>query len=670
MLGPPDRRGLWRASCAVGVKSKPREESSTMASETHVFQAEIQQLLNLMIHSLYSHKDIFLRELISNASDAIDRRRFAALTESSLAASGDMQIILETDPKARTLAVRDDGIGMTRAEVLQNLGTIARSGTKEFLRQMREAKSDTAAPDLIGQFGVGFYSSFMVANEVEVITRRAGESGATRWVSRGDGQFTIGDAERDTPGTTVLLRLKDEDAEDGLRDYTEEWVLRDIVKRYSDFVAHPIRLHAPTDESRKDDPSSAPETLNSMKALWSRPESEVEEAEYNEFYKHVSHDWTDPLARVLAQLEGKYEARALLFIPSKAPFDLHHREMAKRGIQLYAKRVFIMDQCRDLMPDHLRFVKGVVDAEDLSLNVSREMLQQDRQIKAIRNFLEKKVLDLLARLKREESEKYRTFWSEFGPAFKEGLLGFAPEKDKEKLLSLMLVASTHHPSDPTSLDEYIERMKEGQEAIYYALGTSRRAAEQSPHLEAFREKGYEVLLLSDQVDEVWLQSTSEYKGKKLQSVGRGEVELGTPDERKKTEEALEDKQREYKDLLNCIRVHMQEDLKEVRLSARLTSSPVCLVSEPGGLSFQMEETLRQMGQEVPKTKRILELNPGHPLIERLQGVFQRDPGAAELRDAAQLLYGQALLAEGARLPDPAAFSRLLGDLLLRGLPVA
>jgi molecular chaperone HtpG len=405
-----------------------------------------------------------------------------------------------------------------------------------------------------------------------------------------------------------------------------------------------------------------------MKALWTRSESEVDEAEYTEFYKHVSHDWNDPLARVLTQLEGKYEARALLFIPSKAPFDLHHREMARRGIQLYAKRVFIMDQCRDLLPDHLRFVKGVVDAEDLSLNVSREMLQQDRQIKAIRNFLEKKVLDLLGKLKREEGEKYRTFWAEFGPAFKEGLLGFAPEKDKEKLLSLVLAASTHHQSELSSLDDYVERMKEGQDAIYYAFGASRRAAEQSPHLEAFREKGYEVLLLSDQVDEVWLQSTSEYRGKKLQSVGRGEIELGTAEERKHSEEALEEKQREYKDLLNCIRVHMQEDLKEVRLSNRLTSSPVCLVSEPGELSFHMEETLRQMGQDVPKTKRILEMNPKHPLIERLQSVFARDPGASELRDAAQVLYGQALLAEGARLPDPAAFSRLLGEVLLRGLP--
>jgi len=637
-----------------------------VSTETHEFQTEVKQLLHLMVHSLYSNKDIFLRELISNASDAIDRRRFAALTDASLQTEGESAIVLAPHSDPRRLEVRDNGIGMTHDELIQNLGTIARSGTKDFLAKLKEA-SAAQAPGLIGQFGVGFYASFMVADRVEVVTRRAGESQAHLWSSTGDGSYTIEPATRDEVGTTVTLFLKEADPEDALQDYTSEWTLKDIVKRYSDFVAHPIRLELPPREKSDDgddDEAKGPETLNSMKAIWTRPESEVSEDEYKEFYKHISHDWNDPAERIWARMEGTVEAQALLFLPSKAPFDLHHREMARRGVHLYTKRVFIMDDCKELLPDHFRFVKGVVDAEDVTLNVSRELLQQNRQIRAIRNFLVKKVTEALSRLLTEQREKYLKLWAEFGPCLKEGLLGFDEKKDK--LLGIVLAASTHHDTELTTLDEYVERMKEGQEHIYYALGSSRSAAANSPHLEAFRDKGYEVLLLSDQVDEVWLQTTTSYKGKNFQAVGKGEIDLDG-DEAKDEAEEREKQEEGLKDLLNCLRVHLQDDIREVRLSKRLTRSPACLVGETGDLSPQMEEMLRQMGQDVPKTKRILEINPKHELVVKLQAVFDRDPAAEELSQFARVLHGQALLAEGGQLPNPAEFSRLLSEILVKAL---
>jgi len=618
--------------------------------ERREFQAEVKQLLDLMVHSLYSNKDIFLRELVSNASDAIDRRRFAALTDPALAPDREFGILLETAAEPRRLCVRDNGIGMSRDELIQNLGTIARSGTREFASKLREAAA-SGAPELIGQFGVGFYASFMVAERVEVLTRRAGEELAHRWQSDGDGSYTLESAERDEPGTTVTLFLKPADPEDGLQDYTEEWTLRGIIKRYSDFVAHPIQLS-------KSDTAETPETLNSMKAIWTRPEAEVTSDEYKEFYKHISHDWSDPLERIAARLEGTFEAQALLFLPSKAPMDLHHRDMARRGVQLYTKRVFIMDDCSALLPDHFRFVKGVVDAEDVKLNVSREILQQDRQIRAIRSFLVKKITDCLHKLLSERRDEYTAFWKEFGPCIKEGLLGFDEKKDR--LMSVVLVASTHHETEPTTLDEYVARMKPAQEAIYYALGSTRSAAASSPHLEAFRDQGYEVLLLSDQVDEVWLQTTHAYQDHKLQAVGKGEVDL--------PEVAAEEKKQEgFQDLLGCLRVHLQEQVKEVRLSKRLTRSPVCLVGEVGDLSPQMEDALRKMGRDVPRTKRVLELNPDHPIATRLQELFERDPKAPELEQSARVLFAQALLAEGGQLADPAEFSALLSEVLLRAL---
>jgi molecular chaperone HtpG len=615
------------------------------SAERHEFQAEVRELLDLMIHSLYSHKDIFLRELISNASDALDKIRFEALSRPELA-SRELEIALEVDAAARTLAVHDHGIGMSRSEVVENLGTIARSGTREFLRAIREAKA-AAAPELIGQFGVGFYASFMVADRITVVTRRAGTEEATRWESTGDGSYTIGPAERPTAGTTVTLHLKPQDEEDGLNDYTKTGVLKDIVKRYSDFVTYPIRLQG--------------ETLNSMKAIWARDRDAVTEDEHREFYKHISHDWNDPLEHLSVHMEGSFEARALLYIPSKAPFDLHDRDGGHRGLSLYVKRVFIMDDWRELLPPHLRFVRGVVSSDDLSLNVSREILQKDRQIQAIRKYLVRRLLAALREMKEQRVERYRTFWAEFGAVLKEGLLGIDEEPDR--LLELVLAASTDSPA-LTSLGEYVARMKSGQPAIYYLAAASREAAERSPHLEAVRARGYEVLFFLDPIDELWLRMRREFEGKPLTSVSQGGVDLGSGEDAK-TEGAVPEEVAEgFKDLLLSLRAALQDEVKDVRLSERLTSSPACLVGEPGDLSAHIEELLRRSGREVPKAKRVLEVNPSHPLLARLRAFHAAHGGDERFRRYAVLLHGQAILAEGGTLPDPAAFSRQLAELLV------
>jgi molecular chaperone HtpG len=621
-----------------------------MNTERHEFQAEVQQLLDLMVHSLYSDKDIFLRELISNASDALDKLRFEQLTKTDLGEVGEATIRLAVDREQRTLSIADNGIGMTRDEVIKNIGTIARSGTREFLRAI-EAGQKT--PELIGQFGVGFYSAFMVADRIVLTTRRAGEATATRWESKGEGAYTVTEGEREHPGTTVTLHLKPEDTEQGMRDYTVDHVLREIVKRYSDFVAYPIKL--------------GDDTLNSMKAIWDRPKSEVTEDEYREFYRHISHDWHDPLRTIPVKIEGTLEANALLYIPSAAPFDLYSAEM-KRGLQLYVRRVFVMDECRELMPQHLRFVKGVVDAHDLSLNVSREILQKDRQIQVIRKQLVKKVLSTLEEMKRDQEEDYLKFWAAFGPALKEGLLPYDGQ-DKDKLLDLIVAPSTHHEAQLTSLEQYVARMKEGQDAIYFHVGPSRETAARSPLLEAFKAKGYEVLLFWDPVDELWLERAPKFKDKPLRSIGRGEVELGTEDERKQRGEALEEKQREYGDLLTCFRVHLQEDVKDVRLTNRLTSSPVCLVSDEHDPTPRMQRMLEQLGQKQPKVKPILELNPGHALTAKLQAMFAESKSDPRLAAYARVLLGQAYLADSGQLPDPDAFSKALTELML-GTPPA
>jgi molecular chaperone HtpG len=628
-----------------------------MTAERHEFQAEVQQLLDLMVHSLYSDKDIFLRELISNASDALDKLRFEQLTRSDLGDVGEAVIRLEVDREQRTLSISDNGIGMSRDEVIKNIGTIARSGTREFLRAMKESQKASQkegpqegpqAPQMIGQFGVGFYSAFMVADRIVLTTRRAGETGATRWESQGEGAYTVAEAERAQPGTTVTLHLKPEDTEHGLRDYTSDLVLREVVKRYSDFVSYPIQL--------------GEETINSMKAIWDRPKSEVTEEEYREFYRHISHDWHEPLRTIPVRIEGTFEANALLFIPSAAPHDLYSAEM-KRGLQLYVKRVFVMDECRELMPQHLRFIKGVVDAHDLSLNVSREILQKDRQIQVIRKQLVKKVLGTLEEMKRDKEEDYLKLWAAFGPVLKEGLLPFDAQ-DKDKLLDLIIAPSTHHEARLTSLEQYVGRMKEGQDAIYFLVGASREQAARSPLLEEFKAKGYEVLLFWDPVDEIWLERAPKYKDKPLRSIGRGEIQLGTEEERQQRGAALEEKQRELGDLLTCFRVHLQEDVKDVRLTNRLTSSPACIVSDERDPTPRMQRMLEQLGQTPEKVKPILELNPTHPLMARLQAMFAESKSDPRLAAYARVLLGQAHLADSGQLPDPDAFSKALTELML------
>ncbi len=616
-------------------------------TERHEFQTEVRQLLDLMVHSLYSHKDIFLRELISNASDALDKLRFEALTRAELLPAGELEIRLEADPTARTLSVHDNGIGMTRDEVVQNIGTIARSGTKEFLKALRESQGQASAPEMIGQFGVGFYSSFMVADRITLVTRKAGESTATRWESTGEG-YTLEDAERDVAGTTVTLHLKPKDEEDGLRDYTDEHVLRDIVKKYSDFVAYPIRLKG--------------DTLNSMKAIWARPKDEVTEDEYREFYKHIAHDWHDPLEHIAVHIEGTFEARALLYIPSKAPFDLW-RETGHRGVQLYVKRVFIMDDCKELLPPSLRFVRGVVASDDLSLNVSREILQQNRQIQAIRKHLVRRVLAALKEMKESNADKYTTFWGEFGAVVKEGLLAF--EEGAERVLELVLAPSTYVPAGLTSLGDYVARMKEGQEAIYYMTGPSTAAVERSPQLEAFRDRGYEVLFFTDPVDELWLRLPREFEGTKLASAAQADITPGAGADAKQAEERHEEQEASFKDLLMILRSKLQDEVKDVKLSRRLIASPACLVGDATELSPHIAELLRRTGQDVPKVQRTLELNANHPLLPKLRAIVERDRNDPALAQYAELLYGQAILAEGGQLPDPAAFSQRVAELLLR-----
>ncbi|MEU0007878.1 molecular chaperone HtpG [Streptomyces sp. NPDC006314] len=607
-----------------------------MSTETLEFQAEARQLLQLMVHSIYSNKDIFLRELISNASDALDKRRLAGLTDDGLRAD-DLHIGIEVDKEARTLTVRDNGIGMSRDDVVGLIGTIARSGTAETLRRLRESKESA---ELIGQFGVGFYSVFMVADKVSLLTRKAGEETGVRWESDGDGTYTIETAEGVPEGTAVTLHLRPADTEDALHDYAAEWKIREIVKRYSDFIAFPIRLGT--------------ETLNSMKALWARPRSEVKDEEYREFYRHISHDWSDPLEVIQMRAEGTFEYEALLFIPSRAPHDLFQRD-ARHGIQLYVKRVFIMDDSRELLPGHLRFVKGVVDAADLSLNISREILQQDRHIQLIRRRLAKKVLSTIKDLMRNDAEKYRTFWREFGPAVKEGLLD--GNEDHKAILDIASFASTAG-EDPTTLADYVARMKDGQDKIYFMTGESRAQVENSPHLEAFRAKGYEVLLLTDPVDEIWVDAVREYDGREFQSVARGTVDLSSE------EDLSQEKSGAYAPLLTWLKETL-DDVRDVRLTTRLTSSAACLVSDAEGLTPTLEKMYRAMGQEVPPVKRILELNPHHPLVSGLKSAHEQRAAGPELTETAELLYGTALLAEGGDLADPARFAKLLADRLAR-----
>lgn len=641
----------------------------TTGVETFEFQVEARQLLQLMIHSIYSNKDVFLRELISNASDALDRLRLESLRDGNLQADiSDLHIAVEVDKESRTLTVRDNGIGMSHDGVVELIGTIANSGTATFLKELRESKDTAASADLIGQFGVGFYSSFMVADEVTMLTRHAGESQGTRWVSSGDGTYTLEPADDAPQGTSVTLKLKPEDTEDHLYDYASPWKIREIIKQHSDFITWPIRM-APaqaqvttdeTDEAEQGE-EKAPEleTVNSMKALWARPKDEVTDEEYHEFYKHISHDWVDPLETIRMQAEGTFEYQSLLFIPARAPQDLYMQDR-KRGVQLYVKRVFIMDDCEALMPEYLRFVKGVVDAADLSLNVSRETLQQDRQIQLMRRRLVKKVLSTVKDIMSSDAERYGTFWTEFGRVLKEGLL--SDLENREAILEVCSFASTQDAEQPTTLRGYTERMKDGQEHIYYMTGESRSIVESSPHMEAFRDKGFEVLLLTDPIDELWVDAVPEFEGKQLRSIAKGQVDLDSQDEKDEEAEAeREQRQKDFAELLSFMTTALSEQVKEVRLSTRLTTSPACIVGDTFDVTPALENIYRSMGQNLPQIKRILELNPTHPLVSGLRKAHGERKDDSGLAETAELLYSMALLAEGGELSDPSRFIKLVAE---------
>ncbi|MFI9796993.1 molecular chaperone HtpG [Streptomyces sp. NPDC052302] len=632
-----------------------------MPTETFEFQVEARQLLQLMIHSVYSNKDVFLRELVSNASDALDKLRLEKLRDDALDADvSDLHIVIDVDKEARTLTVRDNGIGMSYDEVGRLIGTIANSGTASFLQELREAEDEKGAEGLIGQFGVGFYSGFMVADEMTLVTRRAGEAKGTRWSSRGEATYTLETVEDAPQGTSVTLHLKPADPENQLHDYTSPWKIREIVKRYSDFITWPIRM---VPENADGDGTPEPETLNSMKALWARSRDQVTDDEYHELYKHISHDWREPLETIRLQAEGTFEYQALLFLPAHAPHDLFTRDH-KRGVQLYVKRVFIMDDCEALLPPYLRFVKGVVDAADLSLNVSREILQQDRHIRMMQRRLTKKVLSTVKEIMTKDSERYATFWREFGTVLKEGLV--TDSENSEAILAVASFATTHSEDEPTTLAQYVERMGDDQKDIYYITGESRQSIENSPHMEAFRDKGIEVLLLTDPVDEVWVDAVGEYQGKKLRSVTKGEIDLDAKGDEKA--DAEREKQAEdYAGLLGWMRERLEEDIKEVRLSTRLTVSPACVVSDAQDLTPALEQMYRAMGQEVPRTKRILELNAEHALVKGMNQAFKNDDDRARLAESAELLHTLAVLAEGGQAKDPARFVKLVAERMERTL---
>lgn len=646
-------------------------------TETFVFQAETTQLLDLMIHSLYTNKDIFLRELISNASDALDRLRFEALTSPDLLADDPtLEIRLEPNPQARTLTLHDTGTGMSREELITNIGTIAKSGTRQLLEQIKaEGKSAEHVGELIGRFGVGFYSAFMVADKVTIVTRRAGETSATQWESSGDGHYSLAPGTRAQRGTSITLHLQPVHPESGIEDYTQPWVLRQIVKRYSDFVSYPIKMREERDEVERDEqgmPKPGGQTthvvedatLNSMRPLWSRPQAEVTQEEYAEFYKHLSHDWEAPLKTLTFKAEGRFEFQCLVFIPARAPMDLYYHT-ENYGLQLYAQRVMLMEQCADLIPRHLRFLKGVVDSADLPLNISRQRLQQEHHITQIRVWLVRRVLDALATMQKDDPDTYLKFWHVFGRVLKEGI-GMDYD-NRETLLELLLLPSSRDAEQLTTLKAYVERMPADQSDIFYLTGESRHVVEHSPHLEAFRAKGYEVLYLVDPVDEFVMQSVTEFEGKKLQSVGKGTVQLGSQEEQEQTDKALKEQATTYQSLLELLQQRLAEHVSEVRLSSRLTSSPACLVSAEHAYSPQLERLLRQGNLQTPRQHRILELNPTHPLLQKLQERFQRDQADPLLGDYAELLLGYGLLAEGSEIYDPVRFTQLVAELMVKGL---
>lgn len=621
--------------------------------QTLGFETEVKQLLQLMIHSLYSNKEIFLRELISNASDACDKLRFEAVANPSLYENdAELKIRISFDADKKTLTIIDNGIGMNRAEVIQNLGTIAKSGTKEFLANLN--KDQLQDNHLIGQFGVGFYSAFMVADKVTVLTRRAGDNPeqGVRWESAGEGDYTIEAVAKAGHGTEITLHMRKDETE-----FLDNWRIRSIIHKYSDHISWPIVMQKPILDDKQDQ-QPEDEVVNRAKALWTLAKNEISEEDYKEFYKHISHDFEEPLVWSHNRVEGKQEYTTLLYVPSRAPFDLWQRDQ-QYGLKLYVNRVFILDKADQFLPLYLRFIKGVVDSRDLPLNVSREMLQHHKLIDTIRSACTKKVLSLLEKLAKDEPEKYAKFWSEFGNVIKEG-----PAEDfanKEQIAKLLRFASTHTDKETqdVSLDDYLSRMKEGQESIYYITADSFAAAKNSPHLEIFRKKGIEVLLLSDRIDEWLVNHLTEYQGKKLCSVAKGDLDLGgLEDAQEKAEhKKVED---EFASLIKQVKEALGDKVKDVRTTHRLTNSPACAVTDQHDMSIHMQRLFKAAGQDMPMSKPILELNPNHPLIARLKAEQDDD----RFSEWSHILLDQALLAEGSQLEDPASFVQRLNNMLL------
>lgn len=622
------------------------------AKQTLGFQAEVKQLLQLMIHSLYSNKEIVLRELISNASDAADKLRFEAIANAALYENdSELRIRVSFDKAARTLTISDNGIGMRREEVIQNIGTIAKSGTKEFFQSLTGDQAKDA--NLIGQFGVGFYSSFIIADKVTLITRRAGEAEAVKWESHGEGDFTIEVTEKASRGTDVVLHLRE-----GEDEFLNDWTLKNIIRKYSDHITLPIVMKKSEWKDGEQVPTDEDETVNKASALWARSKSDISEEDYQAFYKHISHDFENPLAYTHSRVEGKQEYISLLYIPAKAPFDLYDRER-RQGIKLYVKRVFIMEDAEKLMPQYLRFVRGVIDSADLPLNVSREILQDSRDVEAIKNGSVKKVLGLLEELADKQPEDYAKFWSEFGRVLKEG-----PGEDwanKDRIAGLLRFASTHADNETqnVALKDYLGRMKPEQEAIYYITADTFAAAKHSPHLEIFRKKGIEVLLLSDKVDEWLLGSLTEFEGKKLQSIAKGDLDLGKLED-EADKEAKKQVEASAKALVERIQSALGDRVKEVKVTHRLTDSPACLVAGEHDMSGNLARILKAAGQKAPDSKPILEINPSHRLVEKLNAEQEE----AKFADYAHVLFDQALLAEGGQLEDPASFVKRMNSLIL------
>lgn len=637
--------------------------SETLNKETHSFQTEVKQLLNLMIHSLYSNKEIFLRELISNAADAADKLRFEALSHDDYFGNdSDLKIRITTDKEAGTLTIADNGIGMTREDVMNNLGTIARSGTSEFLEAL--SKEQQADSNLIGQFGVGFYSAFIVADEVEVRSRHAGskDGEAVSWISKGEGEFTVDAIDKSDRGTEIILHLKEDENE-----FLEPWRLRSIIGKYSDHISLPVEMEKmdppgeTAEDEKEDDEVVVPEfeAVNKATALWTRAKSDIKEEEYQEFYKHISHDFSEPLAWAHNKVEGKQEYTSLLYLPKKAPFDLWNREKP-RGVKLYVQRVFIMDDAEQFLPVYLRMVRGVLDSNDLPLNVSREILQDSAATTSLRNACVKRVLGMLEKLAKSQKDDYQEFWNEFGSVLKEGLA--EDHSNREKVAGLMRFASTQNDNDAqnVSLKDYIDRMKPEQDKVYYLVADNYATAKSSPHLEVYRKKGIEVLLLTDRVDEWAMGHLTEFDGKNLQAVTHGELDLGgleSEEDKKAVEKATEEKS----DLIEKIKTQLADKVSEVKVSARLDESPACVVASDGGMSIQMTRMMKAAGQFVPESKPIFEINIEHQLVKQLEN----DMSEEDFSDWVSVLFDQAVLADSGHLEDPAAFTQRLNRLLIK-----